>query len=223
VTTSDSAPLPSHRKAAGRYCLRRFRPGRAPLRPGTPGVGPVGRRAARCRHARRVRGAVCSRAGEADRPAGDRPRGRAHVPSRAGRAASESRTRPEDGCAVQPPRCGTPRHTGKATGMRRRSPHRATAAGLPDWRDRAACRHADPELFFRISTDGPSMDQARHAKRVCAVRAACLAWALAHPGTSGIWGGTTEDERRVLASPPKRQSRWARPRAFPRHGRQESP
>lgn len=62
MTTSDSAPLPSHRKAAGRHCLRRFRPWRAPLRPGTPGVGPVGRPAARCRHARRVRGAIVAQA-----------------------------------------------------------------------------------------------------------------------------------------------------------------
>jgi WhiB family redox-sensing transcriptional regulator len=109
--------------------------------------------------------------------------------------------------------------------MRSRSPHHATSAGQPDWRDSAACRRSDPELFFPIGTDGASLDQAGHAKRVCAscpVRAACLAWALAHPGTAGIWGGTTEDERLVLARPDTRQPRSARIRAFPGHGRQES-
>jgi WhiB family redox-sensing transcriptional regulator len=98
-------------------------------------------------------------------------------------------------------------------------------AGRPDWRDSAACRRADPELFFPIGTDDASLDQARRAQQVCEscpVRAACLAWALAQPGTSGIWGGTTEDERRVLARPNARQPRSAHPRVFPGHGRQES-
>lgn len=69
-----------------------------------------------------------------------------------------------------------------------------------DWRQHGACRHADPDLFFPVGTAGPALRQAEEAKRVCRacpVREACLAWALAH-GVPGVWGGTTEDERRAL-------------------------
>ncbi len=54
--------------------------------------------------------------------------------------------------------------------------------GPANWRDEAACRDADPDLFFPT---GPA--QAR-----------CLAWALDHGVTDGVWGGTTEDERRTI-------------------------
>lgn len=71
---------------------------------------------------------------------------------------------------------------------------------LAGWRDRAACRDLDTELFFPIGTTGPALDQAEQAKAVCAgcpVRAECLAWAL-DSGQDGIWGGLTEDQRRTL-------------------------
>jgi WhiB family transcriptional regulator, redox-sensing transcriptional regulator len=37
-----------------------------------------------------------------------------------------------------------------------------------DWRQLAACRHADPELFFPVSASGPSLDQITRAKAICA-------------------------------------------------------
>ena len=33
-----------------------------------------------------------------------------------------------------------------------------------DWRQLAACRHTDPELFFPVSASGPSLDQITQAK-----------------------------------------------------------
>jgi WhiB family transcriptional regulator, redox-sensing transcriptional regulator len=70
----------------------------------------------------------------------------------------------------------------------------------PDWRLRAACLDADPELFFPEGTSGPALEEAARAKVVCAgclVQARCLDWALANGVAFGIWGGRTEQERRV--------------------------
>ncbi len=71
-----------------------------------------------------------------------------------------------------------------------------------DWRDRASCRDADPELFFPVgASSGPAQVQITQAKAVCAgcpVRSACLDWAMASGQEAGIWGGLDEDERRAL-------------------------
>jgi WhiB family transcriptional regulator, redox-sensing transcriptional regulator len=70
-----------------------------------------------------------------------------------------------------------------------------------NWRNDAACRHADPDLFFPIANTGPALRKVYEAKRICQacpVRAPCLAWALNHGVPYGIWGGTTEDERHAL-------------------------
>jgi WhiB family transcriptional regulator, redox-sensing transcriptional regulator len=75
-----------------------------------------------------------------------------------------------------------------------------------NWRDDAACRNADPDLFFPIGGAGPALHQIEGAKRVCRacpVRAPCLAWALDNGVASGVWGGATEDERRVLRRTPE--------------------
>lgn len=74
---------------------------------------------------------------------------------------------------------------------------RQGAAGL-DWQDYAACRDVDPDLFFPLGTVGASLPQIEQAKRVCRmcpVSGPCLRWALDH-GDDGVWGGTTEEERR---------------------------
>jgi WhiB family transcriptional regulator, redox-sensing transcriptional regulator len=68
------------------------------------------------------------------------------------------------------------------------------------WMSRSACRRADPELFFPSGTDG-APERAMKAKAVCVrcpVRAECLAFALATSQKHGVWGGTTEDERRTM-------------------------
>jgi WhiB family redox-sensing transcriptional regulator len=73
---------------------------------------------------------------------------------------------------------------------------------MDDWRDHAECRAEDPDLFFPIGTTGPSLHQARRAKAVCEhcpVQEPCLRWAMKTGQAVGIWGGTTETERRLLA------------------------
>ena len=70
-----------------------------------------------------------------------------------------------------------------------------------DWRLQAACRNTEPELFFPIGTTGPALIQIEAAKSVCQAceaQEACLEFALATNQESGIWGGTSEEERRKL-------------------------
>ncbi|HYH30491.1 MAG TPA: WhiB family transcriptional regulator [Pseudonocardia sp.] len=70
-----------------------------------------------------------------------------------------------------------------------------------DWRQRAACRDEDPELFFPLSEVGPGARQADRAKALCArcpVATQCLEYALGNGLDHGIFGGTTETERRAL-------------------------
>lgn len=67
------------------------------------------------------------------------------------------------------------------------------------WRDQAACRDADPELFFPVGTRGPAKLQEAEAKAVCArcpVRARCLQVALESRDDYGVRGGMSEEERR---------------------------
>ncbi|MER5886972.1 WhiB family transcriptional regulator [Streptomyces sp. NPDC001941] len=87
------------------------------------------------------------------------------------------------------------------------------AANLPvntNWRDRAACREEDPELFFPIGTTGPAALQIAEAKAVCRRRCPviteCLRWALDSGEEAGVWGGLDEVERRRLK---RRNSRRA--------------
>lgn len=73
---------------------------------------------------------------------------------------------------------------------------------MDDWRDGAACRDHDPELFFPVSEIGPGAEQVEQAKAVCAtcpVRAECLEYALDNALDYGIFGGLTESERREFA------------------------
>ena len=81
-----------------------------------------------------------------------------------------------------------------------------------DWREDAACRDADPDLFFPIGTIGTALRQIEEAKRICRTcpaRIQCLAWALDNGVGEGVWGGTTPDERRVIRSlPASRAHGW---------------
>ena len=70
-----------------------------------------------------------------------------------------------------------------------------------EWRRNAACRDTDPDLFFPVGTTGPAIEQIDNAKAVCReceARQPCLEYALTTNQDSGIWGGTSEEERRKL-------------------------
>jgi WhiB family redox-sensing transcriptional regulator len=70
-----------------------------------------------------------------------------------------------------------------------------------DWRDKASCRSVDPDLFFPVGTTGLALDQIESAKAVCRsceAMTACLEFALVTNQESGVWGGTSEEERRAL-------------------------
>lgn len=63
-------------------------------------------------------------------------------------------------------------------------------------RERAACRGMDPGIFF--PERGSSAMPAKTVCMVCPCRAACLAYALRHHEREGVWGGTSEKDRRKL-------------------------
>lgn len=64
------------------------------------------------------------------------------------------------------------------------------------WRQRAACRGVDPDVFYPISDE--DAEEAKSICRECPVREACLEYALANRERDGVWGGATERERRRI-------------------------
>ena len=69
------------------------------------------------------------------------------------------------------------------------------------WRERAACQFMAPELFFPTGSTGAAVEEIIAAKAICLtcpVQDACLRFALETKQEDGIWGGTTEEERRRL-------------------------
>ena len=64
------------------------------------------------------------------------------------------------------------------------------------WRNRAACRGVDPDVFYPVSDEEAEVARAICAQ--CPVREACLEYALANRERDGVWGGATERERRRM-------------------------
>lgn len=75
-----------------------------------------------------------------------------------------------------------------------------TVTSLPPagWQRLAACRRVDPDLFFPVSAGDPAAARAKKVCERCAVRSDCLSFAIS-TGQEGVWGGTTDDERRTAA------------------------
>ncbi|RJQ77830.1 WhiB family transcriptional regulator [Pseudonocardiaceae bacterium YIM PH 21723] len=63
---------------------------------------------------------------------------------------------------------------------------------------RPACTDVpDPEVFFPLDGDEFGIGLAKRVCAGCPVRRSCLQYAL-HHDVQGVWGGTTEDERRQM-------------------------
>lgn len=84
------------------------------------------------------------------------------------------------------------------------------------WLMRAACRGMDPELFHPHRGDGRGVLYAKDVCAECPVRPECLDHALSAPEHLGVWGGTTEKQRRRLRAQRAAQARTGRPRYYRR-------
>ena len=104
----------------------------------------------------------------------------------------------------------TSRLIGRAASTPRISNAPHTLVG--DWWTRGECRDEDPDLFFPIGNTGPAAAQTQKAKAVCArcpVRLQCLSWATDTGQDSGVWGGLSEGERRLLKQNSRTRARGA--------------
>jgi WhiB family redox-sensing transcriptional regulator len=72
-----------------------------------------------------------------------------------------------------------------------------------NWRERAECLKADPEVFFsgdvrKVNSNDPNTLEAKKYCGVCVVRLTCLEVALVNKEGYGIWGGLTTNERKKI-------------------------
>jgi WhiB family transcriptional regulator, redox-sensing transcriptional regulator len=65
-----------------------------------------------------------------------------------------------------------------------------------EWMARGRCKDMDPTVFF--PSDGVGVQAAQRICNECEVRTPCLAYALANRVDHGVWGGTSERERKRL-------------------------
>jgi WhiB family redox-sensing transcriptional regulator len=93
--------------------------------------------------------------------------------------------------AVDPERARGPNHRSKVTRGCDLKPTKT-----PVWRQRAACRGVDPDIFYPV--DDEDAEEAKAICRGCPVHELCLDWALSHRERDGVWGGATERERRRI-------------------------
>lgn len=78
-----------------------------------------------------------------------------------------------------------------------------------DWRQRADCRGADPDIFFPEKGQGRnSSARAKAICRNCPVLQRCLKEALNSNERFGVWGGMSTRERDKYAREHRRQSQY---------------
>lgn len=69
-----------------------------------------------------------------------------------------------------------------------------SVSGDINWQEEAACRDLPPSYFF--PSDGAGVEAAKQICAECVVKADCLEYALSNRIDHGVWGGTSERERR---------------------------
>jgi WhiB family redox-sensing transcriptional regulator len=74
----------------------------------------------------------------------------------------------------------------------------------PDWREDALCAQTGGDDHHPLDGDRAAAQRAKKICQACTVTAECLAWALEHDQRFGVWGGTTERERRDMRRAHKR-------------------
>lgn len=65
-----------------------------------------------------------------------------------------------------------------------------------EWMAKGRCTSIPPSMFF--PSDGSGVEVARRICADCPVKAPCLEYALEHRIDHGVWGGTSERERRRI-------------------------
>jgi WhiB family transcriptional regulator, redox-sensing transcriptional regulator len=75
------------------------------------------------------------------------------------------------------------------------------------WADQALCAEVGGDEWF--PEKGDSTRNAKAVCRRCEVRQACLQYALEHDERFGIWGATSERERRTMRRSLNQQGRAA--------------
>lgn len=67
------------------------------------------------------------------------------------------------------------------------------------WTEQGICRTVDPDVWFpEVGCGRPAVQTAVKICQGCPVRRECLAAALERNERFGIWGGTTERQRRGM-------------------------
>ncbi len=69
-------------------------------------------------------------------------------------------------------------------------------ASPDNWQARGNCVGVGPDLFF--PKRGEATEEAKAVCAGCTVRDQCLAYAIDTSQKVGVWGGLSENERRVL-------------------------
>ncbi len=65
-----------------------------------------------------------------------------------------------------------------------------------EWMEKAECREKDPGIFYPHDAGG--VVAAREICKICEVKTVCLEYALTERIDHGVWGGTSERERRRM-------------------------